>query len=1320
MNTGVLDFELGNFESKSSVLAGDKRIFMLRGLFTNIEYTLLNHKKIDLLAVGRVKHCFYFFAYVLFCPYFEFTFAMRKRFALSVLFTLIFCGAFSQNVALFPICNPGSISLGNDVTFCSGDSVTFTANGTYDRFVWNTGASGPSLKVKTSGTYIVHGLKSATVELINNGNFNTNTVNFTSDYTNAVGNLQYDVISQPNYYKIVPKTDDAYWDFTNTCMDHTSANLSSNMLAVNGYKLSTTKKIWCQTVAVNANQNYTLSAWAATMGKDGIANINPAKLQFKINNVVVGSTLNLTTTTCDWKNFTNTWASGVNTSAQVCIYDIYNDLNGNGNDFAIDDISLKTVDTCRVSDTVVVIVNPKPVVNLGNDVSTCSGASVALTVPNTQPSWTYFWSTSETTNPISVSASGTYSVTVTDNKGCTGNDNIGVTFNNNSTISLGNDISQCGGSVNLDAGAGFTTYAWSGVKTGSGQTMLADVSGQYIVSASNGSCNAKDTINVNLYSLPTVNLGPDQTSCTGNVVVKAGPNFASYLWSNAISGPIDSNITVNSSSSVWVEVTNNNNCKDRDTMQVNIVNNLVINLGNDTNVCGTSLLLDAGAGLSSYTWSGIKSGSGRTMLADVSGEYIIDASSGSCSDIDTINVTLHSLPTVNLGNDQSTCSGNIILHAGPTFSSYLWSDATTDSTLTSSGQGTYWVEVSDNFQCKDRDTVIVTSANVPVINLGADVSVCAGVVTNLNAGSGFTSYTWSGAKSGTSQSIIADVTGVYYVEGMLGGCFARDTINIAINSLPTANIGNDQTLCTGGTANFNAGSFTSYLWSDASTNSTFSTNISGTYWVEVTDNKGCKDRDSAVVTVVNSLVLNIGGNKSICNGASIVLNAGSGFVSYAWTGVKTGSAQNITADIAGKYKVVVTAAGGCTAADSMTLSFYPVPVVSLGNDVNVCEGSTATITATAGFNSYLWSTGESTASITKGQGTYNVQVRDANNCGAKDTIILTSVSLPQVNIGNDVVACDGVTQTFQDNINQAGVTYSWTAQSSGAVLGTASSQDVYTSDKYILTATDPNNCKASDTAEATFLALPNAEILNVVDTTVICEGNNKILKATDFGQNITYFWTYSKETTQSVNAKTTGWYQVIVYNGYCTDTDAIYLRVVSLPKTALNDTVNIIQPNYCFIEETNGVVLDASSNDGINYNYLWSTGETTSSIIINAEGTYSVNLEVDGCTASDKIKIIDYCPTKVFIPNAFTPNNDAKNDLFKARGEYVEDFEMYIFNRWGELIFHGNGLSTGWDGTYGGVRVQQDVYVYKVSYKSNEPNGVDAAHEELGKVVVVY
>ncbi len=1238
---------------------------------------------------------------------------MKKNIVSFIFSLLVFCEVYSQNVAAFSVCPNQSISLGNDITICEGDSVTLSATGVYDRIVWNTGASASSIKVKTSGTYIVHGLKAATVDLVTNGDFHDTLTTFTSDYRTANGNQPYNRIVNPNYFKIVPRTGDAYWDFDPNCADHTSGNGSSNMLAVNGYT-GLNKKIWCQTVPVQAGKNYNLSAWATSMAGAGKVTSNPAKLQFKINNVSVGATLNLPGTECSWRNMTAVWPSGVATSAEICIYN--NVFTNAGNDFAIDDITFTTSDTCRVSDTVIVTVNPKPVVNLGSDISTCA-ASADLTVPNTQPSWTYLWNNSATSNPITVNSNGTYSVEVTDANNCKGSDAIDVAFVSASKINLGNDTAFCsGGSKLLDAGAGYTTYAWTGAKAGSTQTMVADVAGTYYVEAS-GVCNSKDTIVVSINAKPIVNLGSDISTCGSsvNLTVTGAQPADAFVWSD---GSLVNPITVNSSGTYSVEVTNTSNCVGRDTVVVNLVTALNVNLGNDTSFCaGGTKLLDAGAGYNSYLWTGAKTGSSQTMLADIAGTYVVNVTAGGgCSDADTIVVSINAKPTVNLGADITSCAASVDLHAQPNFTSYLWSDASSDSVLTVSSSGTYWVEVANASNCKSRDTINVSLGSNLVVDLGADASVCAGASKSLDAGVGFTSYAWSGAKSGSAQTLIADVAGAYYVTAYNGACAAKDTFILTVYQNPKPSLGNDVTICTGASALFDAGVFSSYLWSDASTLSTLNAAVDGTYWVEVTDGNLCQGRDTVMLTIQNTIAVNLGADINACLGDAPLLDAGNGFSSYTWDGAKSGSAQTMLADVAGQYIATVTSGGSCSASDTINVSFFNLPQVDLGADVQVCAGSTTSIDAGT-FVSYLWSTAETSQSISKGVGVYSVEVTDANSCTDTDTIIVTSAALPQVNVGNDVTACEGEVLVVQDNVGQGGLTYDWSDGTSS--LGNSSSLTITQSGTYTLTVTDPNNCKKSDAVNATFNTPPSVDLLGGTDTSIVCKGNNKILDATVNAAGIYYLWLPGKETSSTITVSNSGEYSVIISDGSCSDTDKVYIKAVSMPKSVLNDTFLPNNRNYCFVEEPNGVLISAYTEDKVGYKYLWSTGDTTATIYVTKEGTYSLTLSLDNCEVKDNLKLIDYCPTIINFPSAFSPNGDGVNETFYAKGVYVEDYQMLIFNRWGELIFTANSMSDAWDGTYGGVKVEHDVYVWKVLYTEHQPNGINSKKEKIGKVVVL-
>lgn len=115
------------------------------------------------------------------------------------------------------------------------------------------------------------------------------------------------------------------------------------------------------------------------------------------------------------------------------------------------------------------------------------------------------------------------------------------------------------------------------------------------------------------------------------------------------------------------------------------------------------------------------------------------------------------------------------------------------------------------------------------------------------------------------------------------------------------------------------------------------------------------------------------------------------------------------------------------------------------------------------------------------------------------------------------------------------------------------------------------------------------------------------------------------------------------------------------------------------------------------FDYLWNTGDTTDVLFTDSLGVYTVVMSDRNCSVVDSVEVGD-CPT-IFIPNTFTPNGDEINDMYHMKGFGIAEFELLIFDRWGELIYQSNDINEGWDGTYNGNKAQIDVYVFKVRYK---------------------
>ncbi len=126
------------------------------------------------------------------------------------------------------------------------------------------------------------------------------------------------------------------------------------------------------------------------------------------------------------------------------------------------------------------------------------------------------------------------------------------------------------------------------------------------------------------------------------------------------------------------------------------------------------------------------------------------------------------------------------------------------------------------------------------------------------------------------------------------------------------------------------------------------------------------------------------------------------------------------------------------------------------------------------------------------------------------------------------------------------------------------------------------------------------------------------------------------------------------------------------------------------------VVLKTVSS---NYDtYLWSTGETSASVLINKTGTYYVTVTKSACEASDTIRVTPG-DCDVYIPSAFTPNNDSKNETFGVIDNVAfQYFSLQVYNKWGELIFNSNDVTQKWDGTYKGKKMPNGGYVWKLNY----------------------
>lgn len=496
------------------------------------------------------------------------------------------------------------------------------------------------------------------------------------------------------------------------------------------------------------------------------------------------------------------------------------------------------------------------------------------------------------------------------------------------TLNLGADTTLCSGAtLLLRAKKGFKTYLWQDGSTDSVFTVSA--AGLYHVSVTD-SCNNNysDSIQVQmLNSGPVLNLGADRLFCNSTpITFNAHAGYLSYMWQN---GSTDSVFTATLPGVYHVRVTDICNNTFRDTVKVaDYRRATTLNLGADTLFCNAvAFQLKAGAGFKNYNWQNGTTDS--VLLATNTGLYYVTVTD-SCGAVftDSIRISPDTIIPFDIGSDSSICKGDsIVLTATAGLSNYTWwplantlPQGPASIKVFPTSNTLYYVSAVKQNGCEVTDSVRINVFNTPTVNLGFDTRLCAGDTLQLNAGTGFSTYTWSTGEQ--TASIKAYRAGRYYVSATDNNyCTARDTLSIPdIIPLPVTQLPTETAICQGQLKKLHAGTgFASYLWNTSATTESISVTSIGQHWVTVTNSFGCRKTDTVHISKVIASPAGFMpfNDSTICRYESITVAPSQNFASYLWN---TGSvSKSIVANSSGNYWLKVTDANGCAGIDSVTL-----------------------------------------------------------------------------------------------------------------------------------------------------------------------------------------------------------------------------------------------------------------------------------------------------------------------------------------------------------------------------------------------------------------
>ena len=452
---------------------------------------------------------------------------------------------------------------------------------------------------------------------------------------------------------------------------------------------------------------------------------------------------------------------------------------------------------------------------------------------------------------------------------------------------------------------------------------------------------------------------------------------------------------------------------------------------------------------------------------------------------------------------------------------------------------------------------------------------------------------------------------------------------------------------------------------------------------------GCETIADTLNIIVsgNSQVLDIGPSDSLlCSGNTIVLNAGTDFSSYLWQDGSTLPTFQVTSP--GLYYVTVVSVCGTIYSDTITVSPAPPVSISIGPDRTKCNNDTLQLNAPTGFLNYVWGNNYNINSL-QGQSVivnplvdtlYFVKAEKTPGCFGYDTIRVYVDHSAPIYLGADTSICANESLTL--NPGSAGFTnYLW---NTGAI---SNQLTVNIPGVYSVTATAANGCKSYDTLE--LRAVYPLPVVSLNKNTGLCKGESRVLIA---GQYSNYLW-HDGSTNATFTVNTTGTYYVQVrdVNGCINSDTTIITKVNELPANFLQNSLEIC--NYG----------SSTIQPGIDFeSYAWSTGSNSKAISISDPGIYRLQVvDRNGCIGADTITVTQkQCLSGLFVPTAFTPNNDGLNDNLKAMlfGDILS-FDFKIFNRYGAVVFASNNPAKGWDGTIAGLKQDAGVYVWVCKYK---------------------
>ena len=1239
------------------------------------------------------------------------------------------------------------LSAPNDITvsasslvICESESTTLSVSGSTG-YLWTSNPADPTLTAanNTSANPIVSptlnttytvksGVPADPTNLVYNGDFALGDLGFNTGYAYPTSTLQQGT------YGIVTNPDSWFAPFE-SCVDNTQGTGTRNMFVADGATATPLTLVYKpffsppffqpgspDVAIVLPNKSYTFSFFLANVVSSG----SPAVLEVIINGVRVGNLATAPLSPCIWVEHFFVWNSGSSTTATISIFDT--NIEGGGNDFAIDDVKFRETPVCLYEKSVTITVNPNPTAPIVGAITqpTCTLATGSVVLSGL-PSGNWIINpgaiTGNTTSTtISGLTSGSYTFTVTNATGCESiaSANVGI----NATLTVPG-IPTIG------------TITQPTCTTATGSVVLNDLPlGNWTINPGAITGNTTSTtisgLSTGNYTYTVTNSDGCVSSASANVGINAQPLTPGAPLATATIQPT---------------------CLALGTIEVTAP----LNTNYEYSIGGTYQANVSFSNLAPNTYS-------VTVKDNLNG----------CVSLPT-SVVVDPIPTVATPTTativQPTCivNGSIVI-ATPLGTNIEYSNGgsyQSSVTFSNLAPNTYSITAKNTSNgCVSAPLLVVINpvpfATTPTFD--AIAPVCFGTTISLpNPSTNGISGTWLPAFDPTT-------TTTYTFTPNPGQCSNNGSIQVVITPIPVGTATpTTETICSlqsTGISLSSSISGTTFSWTATSTDVSGANSDSGNVISQIltatgtlvgnavytiTPNyNGCSGNSIQVTVFVTPkpILTATATNTSICSGsaANIALTSSMPNTVYSWNLVQTnvtGGLSDTGTSISQNLSTISNASGnavyaitpsvnGCPGATTIvTITVNPIPVVTVNPALGqtICSGATTAISLSSPVinTTYDWSVTQtnlngtfSSSGTTIAQTLFTVLpstgtaeyiiTPTAQGCiGATASVVVNVNPTPEFfGTPTQLPICSGDSTTIVLTPSLSGTTFSWTVAQNGV---SGASIGIGNTIFQLLETTANNAGTATYTVTPSLNTCPGSPIiipvsvnplpLPIINDGIICADAAGIPLRTftlDSGLNTidyTFQWFFNgvrqTGTSNTLEALEAGNYSVIATNFLtgCISTEVLATVTASVPATSISAVGTVA------FDDNATITVTAIEPNPI-YEYALDYGALQSSnVFTNVNpGDHLVTVtDSNGCSnLSTTISVIGY-------PTYFTPNGDGINDFWNIIGlENQPSSKIYIFDRYGKLIKQISSKSLGWDGTFNSSLLPATDYWFTIEY----------------------